>query len=100
MEHIMKNEQQADYSKRDRILQLLSDQELAEVSTAETAPGLADGDEYLDLENLDLGVQRAHQIPVAMGRVLSRRAIRTSTWDAILGTLSGLPATPSHSPGI
>jgi hypothetical protein len=44
---------------RDSILNLLSDEENARVSTAEAAPRLAEGAEYLDLERLDRGVQRA-----------------------------------------
>ena len=44
---------------RDSILKLLSDEENARVSTAEAGPRLSEGAEYLDLERLDRGVQRA-----------------------------------------
>jgi hypothetical protein len=40
------------------ILKLLSDEEVARLNTAAEAAGLSDGDEYLDLELLDKGVQR------------------------------------------
>ena len=55
----MKNDERTAYVTRDTILKLLSDDEVAKVSTAETASRLADGDEYLDLEHLDKGVRRA-----------------------------------------
>jgi hypothetical protein len=42
---------------RDTMLKLLSDEEVARISTAETMPALSDGAEYLDLENFDRGVQ-------------------------------------------
>ena len=44
---------------RENILKLLSDEEVAKVSTAEAASGLTEGTEYLDLEHLEQGVQRA-----------------------------------------
>ena len=40
---------------RDTILKLMSDEEIARVSTAEAASGLRDGAEYLDLEHIDRG---------------------------------------------
>ena len=45
---------------RDNILKLLSNEEVAKVSTAEGTSGLADGEEYLDLEHLDHGIKRAN----------------------------------------
>jgi predicted metalloprotease len=44
---------------RDTILKLLSEEQVARISTAETMPALSDGAEYLDLENFDRGVQHA-----------------------------------------
>ena len=62
---------------RDAILKLLSDAETARVSTAEGSSGLVEGAEYLDLEHLDQGVQRAKAATaVAMGHVLPRSAVR------------------------
>ena len=45
----MNSDARAEYIARDRILQLLSDGEVASVSTAETAPRLSAGDDYIDL---------------------------------------------------
>jgi hypothetical protein len=82
----MTNERSS-YAARDRILELLSDEEVASVSTAESQVRLSDGDEYLDLEQLDQGVRRAHGQTTPMGRVLPRKAVRAATWTKILTQL-------------
>lgn len=69
---------------------MLSSEEIGRVSTAETAARLMEGEDYLDLEHLDQGVQRARAATtVAMGQVLPRAAIRPETWDKILAQLAG-----------
>ena len=74
---------------RDSILKMLSDQESAKVSTAETASRLTEGGEYLDLEHLDQGVQRAEAATKAtMGHVLPRSAVSNETWSKILAQLA------------
>jgi len=80
------------YVTRESVLLLLSDDEVAAVATAETAARLADGDEYLDMEQLDQGVQKAHQKKTPMGRVLPKKSIHEKTWQKIL---KQLPARPS-----
>jgi hypothetical protein len=92
----MTSEKRSDYLTRDSVMRLLSDAEIASVSTAETAPRLSDADEYLDLEQLDRGVLRG---PTAtpMGRVLPRKAVREATWSAILAQLSEKPG-PTEAP--
>ena len=85
----MKSEKRAENITRYTILRLLSDEEIARVSTAETAERLADGDEYVDLEQPDRGVRRAEGVATApMGDVLPRKAVRAHTWDQIVGLLS------------
>ena len=74
---------------RDTILKLLSNEEVARVSTAETASRLAEGEEYLDLEHLDQGVQHAKaRTTVTMGHVIPRRAVRDETWRKICERLA------------
>jgi len=68
-------------------LMLLSDDETAAVATAETATLLPEGDEYLDMEQLNQGVQRAHQKKTPMGRVLPKKSIHQDTWNKILKQL-------------
>ena len=63
-------------------------EEIAKVSTAEATSGLTEGGEYLDLEHLDRGVQRAKaEIRVTMGQVLPRSAVRDETWGKFLAHL-------------
>jgi hypothetical protein len=78
----------AEYLTRNEVLASLSDQEVAAVSTAETAERLPAGAEYLDLGHLDLGVRHAASASTpAMGRVLPKAAIHHETWVKILGLL-------------
>jgi hypothetical protein len=84
----MKNDERAAYEIRDSILKLLSDDEVAKVSTAETAVRLANGDEYLDLEHLDQGVLRGGEAATPMGRVLPKKAVHADTWSKILAQLA------------
>jgi hypothetical protein len=72
---------------REGVMKLLSDDEVATVSTAETAARLLDGEEYLDLERLDRGVQRATRAATTMRGVLPRRTVHTDTWSKILAQL-------------
>ena len=81
-----------DYSAADKILKLLTDDEVAKVSTAESAAKLSDGDEYIDLESLRSGVQRAEGAKTPMGRVLPKSAVHASTWITITALLAPLQA--------
>jgi hypothetical protein len=84
----MKNPNRNQYVSRDRILKLLNNDEVASVSTAETAASLGEGEEFLDLERLDRGVQQAHGSAPVMGRVLPRKAVHEKTWSKILDELA------------
>jgi hypothetical protein len=83
----MNSDKRPEYLSRENILRVLSDEEVALVSTAETAPCLLVGDEYLDLEHLDLGVRRARGPTRPMGRLLPRKAVHDDTWTKIVGQL-------------
>jgi hypothetical protein len=72
---------------RDSILKLLSDDEVAAVSTAETATRLSAGDEYVDLEHLDRGVRRAAGTSTPMANVLAKKAVAEGTWTKIVTQL-------------
>jgi hypothetical protein len=82
----MKDEKRTEYVTRDAILKLLSDDEVAKVSTAEAA-SLTEGEEYLDLEHLEQGVRRARP-GTKPARVLPRGAVQEATWRKILVQLS------------
>ena len=90
----MKSDAQAENVTRESVLKLLSDAEVASVSTAEAAARLLEGEEYLDLELLDRGVQQATKSAAVMGHVLPRRAVHKDTWSKILKLLG-----PTHCTG-
>jgi hypothetical protein len=77
-----------EFVNRDGILKLLSDEEIDRVSDAETAPRLLEGDEFVDLEQLDRGVQKADGARPPMGHVLPRKAVLEATWSRILTQLA------------
>jgi hypothetical protein len=71
--------------KRESIIKLLTDAEVAKVSTAEDAPRLVEGDEYVDLEDLDSGVQLVQATPrTRPGHALPRSAVSDATWAKIV----------------
>ena len=92
----MNNDKRNEYVTRDSILKLLSDDEVASVTTAETAARLPAGDEFLDLEQLGQGVQRAAGKTTPMGRVLPKKAVHENTWNKILKQLPASRGTKVH----
>jgi hypothetical protein len=98
----MKSDKRIDYETRDAILKLLTDGEIARVSTAETAAHLEEGDEYLDLEQLALGVRRAAKggaTTSPMGRVLPRKSVQPGTWTQVLALMAkaGIVGVAGHA---
>ena len=91
----MHSDQKTSLITRDALLKLLSDDEVASVSSAETAGKLADGEEYLDLQNLDKGVRKAKGKTTLSGRVLPKKAVHAKTWDKIMAQLKAPPAAVS-----
>lgn len=83
----MTNDKRSEQVSRNTILSLLSEEEVARVSTAETDDNLTDGDEYIDLMNLGRGVQRANGSATSMTSVLPRRAVAYGTWSKIVTRL-------------
>jgi hypothetical protein len=85
----MTDAKHAELVARDDILKLLSNDEIAKVSSAEAASGITEGGEYLDLEHLNEGVQRAKAATkVTMGHALPRSAVSGETWRKILAQLA------------
>jgi hypothetical protein len=81
--------ERTEYVTRDTIMKLLSDEEIAKVSNAETATNLEDGAEYVDLENIDKGVQSSKAATkVAVGNVLPRTAVSAEAWSKIVAQLA------------
>lgn len=82
---------------RDRILKLLSKDEIGRVSTAETALSLPKGDEYLDLSHLDQGIQKASGGAVVMGHILSRKSVTKDTWARIVADIATHESPKAHT---
>jgi hypothetical protein len=79
---------------RDSIVKLLSADDVARLRTEQPSLRTPEGEEYINLEQLHLGVQLAVGVPPPMGRLLMRRALHEDTWTAILVLLT----TPNINP--
>lgn len=84
----MKTDKRSAYVTRDSILQLLSDDEVAKVSNAETTEHLTAGDEYIDLEQLALGVRKATDDKIPAKNTLVKRAVHQDTWRKVIAQLA------------
>ncbi len=70
------------------LLQLLAEDETARVAHADTS-WLNEGEEYVDLDAVHHGVQRARATSGRRRhRVLSRRALRQQTWERVVARLN------------
>ena len=76
---------------RRAVLQLLSDDETAQISDPNAVRRLAAGEEYLDLEEPIEGVHRLGEGRSPMGRILPRRAVDGRTWQLILDVIVAGP---------
>jgi hypothetical protein len=92
----MNTNAKAEHVTREKILMLLSDDEVASVSTAETKVRPLDGEEYLDLEDLEQGVRSALGTIPPMGNMLLRRSVHKDTWAKIQKQLAALHTAKSH----
>ncbi len=87
--NIMKHELRAEYVTRETILKLLSDDEVSQVSTAESGTQLINGDEYIDLDKPTRGVMKAVKTSTAhIAGMLPRRAVSEKTWQQIVARFS------------
>jgi hypothetical protein len=82
---------------RYNVLKLLSDDEVARVSTAETAATLSPGDEYLDLDHLEDGVRVATLTRyMSTANLLPKSTVGDATWRAILTELPPRPVASAR----
>ena len=84
----LKNELQA----RDGIIKLLSDDEVAKVSTAEASTRFTEGDEYIDLEHLGLGVRLVSSPIGSLEHLIPKKAVKDVTWTRILALMASAKA--------
>jgi hypothetical protein len=88
----MSNDRRTESLPREGFWKLISDDEAGSACAVETAVGLSDGDEYLDLRRLAGGVCRAQGTAGATGHVLPRKAVPEDTWTRIVAQLAALPS--------
>jgi hypothetical protein len=70
---------------REAIINLLTDDEVAKVSRAEDENRLVEGDEYIDLEHPDVGVQKVQATPRTPPHdALPRSSVSDATWEKIV----------------
>jgi hypothetical protein len=84
----VKKQEKAVLVQREAIIELLTDDEVSKVSAVEAAARLDEGDEFVDLDMLDRGIQRADGVPVHMGSVLARKVVHEQTWSRIAKVLN------------
>jgi hypothetical protein len=77
-------------SARAMVLQLLAEGENIDFSEGGPPKALANGDQYLDLEQLHLGVQRARAGVVLGAHALARKSIHEDTWRRLVRRLAAL----------
>jgi hypothetical protein len=74
---------------RDAILGLLTDAEVAKVSTAEDAVTLIEGDHYVDLLDLEAGIQEVQATPrTAPRQALPQSAVSDASWQKIVRAIA------------
>lgn len=83
----------AEFITRESILTLLSDDEVASVSTAETKTSLDEGEEFIDLERIERGVQLATIDTKELGGLLPKKSVHDHTWAKILTRIDAAPET-------
>lgn len=73
---------------KEEVLNLLNDDEVARVARAEEIE-LAAGEEYVDLEHLDKGVQKASTTSrSSIHTLIPRSALSEKTWREIQGAIA------------
>ena len=93
------------HSLHEAILELLTDDEVSKVSTAETGTRLEPDEEYVSLDRPEQGVLRSDGAALAMGSLVPRRVVQPETWSNIISLIAGhLPDRVSfesrfHEPG-
>ena len=79
------------YLTREALLSLLSDDEVARVSTTEASQRLENNEEYIDLFHLWEGLLTVNASSVLkMGHLLARNSVGKETWTKICSRLTSI----------
>jgi hypothetical protein len=85
----MESNNKKEYITRQEILDMLSDEEVTKVAIEEEPSHFFEGDEYIDLENLEKGVQKfSAALKKNSNNILAHGAVSDETWGKIIEKLS------------
>lgn len=73
---------------RNAILKVLWNDDIAGTGPAKIPARLQRGDEFIDLQLLEKGVQHALRLTAPTGGVLPRKAVQANTWLQIVAQLN------------
>lgn len=76
------------YVLRDKVLKLLADADVVQVSTVEGSSELAIGDQFLNLDALEQGPRYSADAQRPTANVLARKAVHEEIWVKILNELA------------
>jgi hypothetical protein len=85
---VVANNHPSNDANRNAILTALWKDDIASVERAKIPARLQRGDEFIDLQLLEKGVQRAVCVTAPTGGVLPRKAVQANTWLQILARLT------------
>ena len=88
-------DQSASNFDREGIMQTLSDDPIVLV-WRDVSARMRRGEEYVDLQNLGLGVQRASCSMAPTGGELARKTVSAATWDKLLTYLAPRQPAPDR----
>ncbi len=81
----------AEYRVRRQMVELLSDVDTARLQQALASAPLQDDEEYIEVDHVSLGVQRARAgTPPRRGRLHLRRALAPNTWAQLVTLLDSV----------
>lgn len=87
----MKTDLLTEYRVRRQVVELSSEAEAARLEQVLSTGVLLDGEEYIEVDHVSLGVQRARAgMLLGRSRLILRRALEAGTWSQLVTLLDGV----------
>ena len=87
----MKPDLLTEYRVRRQVVELLSEADAARLEKVLSIGILEDGEEYIEVDHVSRGVQRAHTgMLLGRSRLILRRALDPDTWSQLVALLDGV----------
>jgi hypothetical protein len=87
----MKPDLLSEYRVRRQVVELLSEADAARLEKVLSTGILQDGEEYIEVDHVSLGVQHARAgMILGRSRLILRRALDANTWSQLVSLLGGL----------